>query len=66
MSHGTRSELYAAENAALLRKITLNLLKANTSVKDSIRGKRLQAAFNEEILEQFLSLKVSQLCLALF
>jgi predicted transposase YbfD/YdcC len=31
----------AAENVALLRKIALNLLKANTSVKDTIRGKRL-------------------------
>lgn len=49
----------AAENVALLRKMALNLLKANTSVKDTIRGKRLQAAFNEEILEQLLSIKVS-------
>jgi len=49
----------AAENVALLRKIALNLLKADTSVKDTIRGKRLQATFSEEILAQFLALKVS-------
>lgn len=49
----------AAENVALLRKMALNLLKADTTVKDTIRGKRLQAAFDEKILEQFLSLKVS-------
>ena len=49
----------AAENVALLRKIALNLLKADTTVEDTIRGKRLLAAFNEDTLAQFLSLKVS-------
>jgi len=48
----------AAQNVALLRKMALNLLKADTSVKDSIRGKRLQATFSEDILAQFLLLKV--------
>jgi len=49
---------HAAQNVALLRKLALNLLKADSSVKDSIRGKRLQATFNEDILAQFLHLKV--------
>lgn len=48
----------AAENVALLRKIALNLLKTDKSVKDTIRGKRLQAVFNDKVLEQLLALKV--------
>lgn len=48
----------AAENVALLRKIAFNLLKAETSVKDTIRGKRLRATFSEDVLAQFLRLKV--------
>lgn len=49
----------AAENVALLRKTALNILKADTSIKDTIRGKRLQATFNESVLEKILTLKVS-------
>ncbi len=49
----------AAENVALLRKMALNLLKVDTTVKDTIRGKRLQAAFNDEVLARLLNLKVS-------
>lgn len=49
----------AAENVALLRKLALNLLKTDDTVKDTIRGKRLRAAFDEKVLEQFLRLKVS-------
>lgn len=48
----------AAQNVALLRKMALNLLKADTTVKDTIRGKRLQAAFNEDILAEFLHLQI--------
>lgn len=48
----------AAQNVALLRKMALNLLKADSTVNDTIRGKRLQAAFNEDLLAQFLHLKV--------
>ncbi len=48
----------AAENVALLRKTALNLLKTDASVKDTIRGKRLRAAFSEDVLAQFLGLKV--------
>lgn len=50
----------AAQNVALLRKLALNLLRADTTVKDSIRGKRLQATFSEEILETFLRLRPSK------
>ena len=37
----------AAQNVALLRKIALNLLKVDTTTKDTVRGKRLQATFDE-------------------
>jgi predicted transposase YbfD/YdcC len=50
----------AAQNVALLRKLALNLLKADKSVKDTIRGKRLQATFSEKILENFLKLGSSK------
>lgn len=50
----------AAQNVALLRKLALNLLKADTTVKDSIRGKRLQATFDENILTTFLKLNISK------
>lgn len=50
----------AAQNVALLRKLALNLLRTDTTVKDSIRGKRLQATFSEEILETFLRLRPSK------
>lgn len=49
----------AAENVALLRKLALNLLRADQTVKDTIQGKRLRAAFDENILEQLMGLKVS-------
>lgn len=50
----------AAQNVALLRKLALNLLKTDTVVRDTIRGKRLQATFSEEILENFLKLEISK------
>jgi len=40
--------------------MALNLLKTDTSVKDSIRGKRLQATFDENILSQFLRINPSK------
>lgn len=46
----------AAENVALLRKLALNLLKSDTTVKDTVRGKRLRATFDENILSRFLLL----------
>lgn len=49
-----------AQNVALLRKLALNLLKADTTIKDTVRGKRLQATFDEDILSQFLQLNLSK------
>ena len=51
---------HAAKNVALLRKLALNLLKADTTVKDTVRGKRLQATFSEEILSRFLKVEISK------
>lgn len=50
----------APENLALLRKMALSLLKHDTSVKDSVRGKRLQAILDEKTLETFLCLPSSR------
>ena len=50
----------AAENVALLRKMALNLLKNDTSIKGSIRSKRLRASFNNEMLGKSLKLKDSK------
>ena len=48
----------AAENLALLRKLTLNLLRHDQSIKDTMRGKRIQAALSEPILETLLKLRI--------
>ena len=46
----------AAVNLAMLRKTALSLLKHDKSVKDSVKGKRYQAALSEELLERFMLL----------
>jgi predicted transposase YbfD/YdcC len=51
---------HAAENLALLRKLALNLLRADQSVKDTMRGKRIRAALCERTLETFLKIKDSK------
>ena len=40
-----------AQNVALLRKLALNLLKVDTTVKDTMRGKRYRAALDEQTLK---------------
>jgi hypothetical protein len=51
---------HAAQNLALLRKLALNLLRADQSVKDTMRGKRIRAALCERTLETFLKIKDSE------
>jgi predicted transposase YbfD/YdcC len=51
---------HAAQNLALLRKLTLNLLRADQSVKDTMRGKRIRAALCERTLETFLKINDSK------
>jgi predicted transposase YbfD/YdcC len=43
------------EIAGTFRRVALSLLKRNTTVKASLRGKRLMAGWNPEVLEQILS-----------
>jgi predicted transposase YbfD/YdcC len=45
---------HAAENAALLRRLALSILKQDTRYKDSLRCKRLRAAWENSALEHFL------------
>lgn len=44
----------AALNLAMLRKVALSLLKHDTTIKDTIRGKRYQASLDENVLESIL------------
>ena len=44
----------AAQNLATLRRLALNLAKANPSKENSIRGKRLRAALDTEFLQCLL------------
>jgi len=44
----------AAQNFSLLNRIALNLLRKDTSIQGSIRGKRLQAAWDDAFLRQLL------------
>ncbi len=45
---------HATQNLAMLRKVCLSLLKQDTKLKDSLRGKHYRAAFYENILEVIL------------
>ena len=46
---------YAAENFSLLTRIALNLIRKDKSTKGSVRGKRLQAAWDDEFLWKLLA-----------
>ena len=43
------------EVAGAFRRLALSMLKRNTTVKSSLRGKRLMAGWNSDLLEQILS-----------
>lgn len=48
----------AAQNYSTILKIALNILKNEKTKKASVKSKRLEAAWNEDYLEQILNLKV--------
>ncbi|HIP94618.1 MAG TPA: ISAs1 family transposase [Leucothrix sp.] len=52
-SHRARTG-YSAANMAIMRHITLNLLKAEKSVKRGIKIKRLKAGWNKSYLLKIL------------
>ena len=47
-------EQTAARNLALLRRIALDLLRADTSLRASLKGKRKTAAWNDADMTQLL------------
>lgn len=47
---------YAAENAALLRRLSLSILKQDTRYKNSLRGKRLRAGWETSVMEHFVAI----------
>ena len=51
---------HAAENLALLRKLTLNLLRHDQTIKDTMRGKRIRAALCEKTLSALMKLDISK------
>ena len=46
----------AAENLALVRKMALNILKAEKSSKRRIKGKRLKAAWGNHFLVKLVTI----------
>ena len=42
-------------NLALLRRLVLSMLQQDTSVKDNLRGKRLRASWDDEVLLKILT-----------
>jgi predicted transposase YbfD/YdcC len=51
---------HAAENLALLRKLTLNLMRHDQTIKDTLRGKRIRAALCEKTLGTLMKLDISK------
>ena len=46
---------YSPLNLSMLRRLALAILRKDTSIKDSLRGKRLRAGWDEEVLLQLLT-----------
>jgi predicted transposase YbfD/YdcC len=54
--HSRIRQGYAAENAGLIRRLALSILKQDTRYSDSLRCKRLRAAWENSALEHFLTI----------
>jgi predicted transposase YbfD/YdcC len=52
--HSRIRQGHAAENAAMLRRLALSILKQDTQYSCSLRGKRLCAAWDNRVLEHLL------------
>jgi predicted transposase YbfD/YdcC len=53
--YNTTRNKQAAQNLALVRKMAINILKADKSSKSSLRGKRKMAGWNEKYLIKIIS-----------
>jgi predicted transposase YbfD/YdcC len=42
-------------NLSMLRRLALSILQKDTAVKDSLRGKRLRAGWDDEVLAKILT-----------
>jgi predicted transposase YbfD/YdcC len=42
-------------NLSMLRRLALSILRQDTSIKDSLRGKRLRAGWDDKVLLKFLT-----------
>jgi hypothetical protein len=45
---------HAPQTSAVLRRLAVSILSADTLVKDNLRGKRYRAALSTDVLEQLL------------
>lgn len=46
---------HGGENVSWLRRLAITLIKRDTTIKDTIRGKRIRAGYNVESLQQMLA-----------
>jgi len=46
---------YGGENVSWLRRLAISLIKRDTTIKDSIRSKRIRAGYDVEFLKQMLA-----------
>ena len=46
---------HGGENMSWLRRLAITLIKRDTTIKDTIRGKRIRAGYNVEFLKQMLA-----------
>jgi predicted transposase YbfD/YdcC len=46
---------YGGENVSWLRRLAISLIKRDTTIKDSIRSKRIRAGYDVEFLKQILA-----------
>src|SRR5687768_18128239 len=46
--------LFRSQTSAMLRRLAVSILSSDTSIKDSIRGKRYRACLSTDVLERFL------------
>ena len=45
---------HAPQTSAMLRRLAVSILSSDTSIKDSLRGKRYRACLSTDVLERFL------------